>query len=1267
MICRHPRVFHAETMAARIINTLITALVLATLCPQLASADDWNQEFTNPPAATRPRCYWYWMDGVFSKPGITRDLEAMQRVGIGEAYIGIIGGQGGPDPKDGLKALSEAWWDHLAHAVREGTRLGVDIGVFNCPGWSQSGGPWVKPEASMRHLVSSEIRLTGPARLDRITAPDTPGFQRVAVLAWPSVPGDNETAITAGAKVVREKRAITWSLDNPYTVRSITVKPKGEIRADADYQTSEDGSVYRSVRKFAIDRHRLTPGVGPVPLAPVVVAVSPTTARFHRLVVGNDADLGDVDLSGAPRIDSVAEKSLAKMFQDPLPPFGFYSWPAQPEPGSPGLAIDPAGVIDLTQSVRPDGTTDWNVPAGEWVVSCVGMVPTGIRNSPAPPESTGLEVDKMNREALASHFGAFVGELHRRLKPEERKAWKHVVADSYEMGPQNWTDGFADRFRKTYGYDPLRWLPVLSGRVVGTADQSNRFLWDLRRLVADSVATEYVGGLRDLCRSSGLKMWLENYGHWGFPSEFLLYGGQCDEISGEFWESGSLGGVELRAAASAAHIYHKNQVFAEAWTGGPAFTSTPWSLKKRGDWALCQGINQFVLHVNIHQPWEDRKPGVSAWFGTEFNRHNTWFDASKSWIDYQRRCSVLLQKGLHVADVAYFIGEDAPKMTGLCEPPPPDGYDYDFINADVLIHGASAREGRLMLSHGTSYRVLVLPPSETMRPELLRKIGELAKGGVKVIGQRPLRSPSLKDYPRADAGIGALAADLWDRGLIENARDLKSVLVSVGCGPDIAGTDPEEVLHVHRRDGDRHIYFLSNQTDRALEIRPVFRVKGLRPECWNPVTGRTTGMAIYDETETGTVVPLRIEARGSVFVVFREAADASRVVELSHDEESVIVAKPDPQPSSSVGSGGFAIACWAKPEGTTSLPAEADKGISAMADPRNEIMAPAHGDSLVPGGGHAGCGLSVGTNGVVVYEHGASYFAPVLVYASKIDGWTHVAVVYRNGVPSLYLNGGSVKQGMKGPKQPVPSSFGNGFSGTLRDCRVVRRAVEDREIAGWAARRPEAAGISDRLAVGQDGKIHLKTFRSGNWSFRRADGRSGQISVEDVPAPMALSGPWTLAFPFQAEDERPIGLGSVGYWTSLDDPRAVYHSGDGIYQTSFDLSDAQLADGTGVVLDLGAVESLAEVVINGESRGVLWSEPWTVDLTSRLHAGHNDLRVRVWNTWNNRLLGKHLGVAGLPGPEPFVTTAPRFAAGAKPLPSGLAGPVILRFYRTVKR
>ncbi len=1200
------------------------------------------------------------MDGVFTKDGITRDLEAMKRVGIGGAYIGIISGQGGPADGSGMQALSEPWWDHLAHAVREGTRLGVDIGLFNCPGWSQSGGPWVKPGESMRHLVSTERRISGPARLKSIPPPAAADFQRVAVLACPAPAEDGVTAESSGARVTRSAGSVTYEFDKPFTARSITIRPVAEVRATADYQVAGDNGEFLTVRRFSIDRHKLSPGVGPVPLAPVVIALAPSSSRRHRILLSSDAGVGTIELSPAARVESIAEKSLAKMFQEPLPPFDFYSWPPQPEPGSAGLAIAPDKVVNLTEAAAADGSIDWEVPPGEWIITTLGMAPTATRNSPAPPEATGMEVDKMNRAALKSHFDAYVGELHRRLRPEERKSWKQVVADSYEMGPQNWTDGFETVFRETYGYDPLPWLPVLSGRIVGTADRSNRFLWDLRRLVAERVAREYVGGLRDLCHGKGLRMWLENYGHWGFPSEFLLYGGYCDEISGEFWESGSLGEVELRAASSAAHIYGREEVFAEAWTGGPSFTSTPWSLKKRGDWALCQGINRFVFHVYIHQPWEDRKPGVNAWFGTEFNRHNTWFDASKSWVDYQRRCTVMLRKGVHVADVAYFIGEDAPKMTGICDPPLPAGHDFDFINSDVLLRDASADHGWLCLPHGTRYRILVLPPIDTMRPEVLRKIAGLAKAGVRVVGRRPLRAPGMKDFPKADEEVRRIASEVWDSGLVRDARDLAAELASLQTPPDLSGVDPAEVLFTHRREGDSHVYFLSNQTDRKLDLKPVFRVKGLAPEFWDPVTGSIEKPALYDDSSGRCVVPLTLTPRGSLLVVFRSPSNGGRIVEARRDDGWVLDAAPAPPPAAGGGLPGFTIGSWVNPSADTTLPVEANRGVIGLKDARNELMPAEHGNSLVPAGQHAGVGVSVGLNGVVVYEHGAGSHVPVLVHAAPIRGWTHLAVVYQNGFPVLHLNGRPVRTGLKGPLQPTPSRFGTAFRGSIRDSRILRHAATPAEIEALAAARPGSETLPDRfITAGRDAGI--LTSRSASWSLKTADGRTLQRITPEVPADLPLTGPWKLRFPFMGEGEADLDLTEMRSWTELGDKRMVHHSGSATYSTRFDISSSLLDKKPLAMIDLGEVASLAAIVINGHELEVMWCAPFRADVTRWLQPGSNSIQIRVWNTWNNRLAAQGLGIDGLPGNAPHLTTTPRRTNPPSLQPAGLLDPVVIRF------
>ena len=833
----------------------------------MAAADDLEKLFTNPPEATKPRCYWYWMDGHITKEGITRDLEAMQRFGIAEGYIGIIGGQSGLDPKLEPLALSDEWWDFILHAVREGRRLGVDIGFFNSPGWSQSGGPWVKPDMAMRYVALPELRLSGPQHFEgKLPAPDGP-FQDVAVLAFPAPQGED----IAAPEKARTPRRVEFACDAPFTARSITVVPVKAVNVQAELLASDDGKEYRTVKTFTVDRHNVNINVGPVPLAPIIAAFPAVTAKYFRLAFSGPCEVGEVRLSPAARVESHAEKSLLKMFQDPLPPFDFYSWPPQAEPESPGLAVAPEGIQNLSAMLAADGTLTWEVPEGDWVVLRAVMTPTGTKNSPSPEEATGLEVDKMNRAPLKVHFDSYIGDLLRRLTPDERKALKHVVADSYEMGPQNWTDGFAGLFQERYGYDPLPWLPAMTGRIVGSADQTDRFLWDLRRLVADRVSSEYVGGLRDLCNEQGLKMWLENYGHWGYPGEFLQYGGECDEISGEFWVNGDLGSVELRDAASCAHIYGKPIVWAEAFTGGIPFANSPRDLKARGDWAFCEGINQFVLHVVIHQPWEDKRPGVNAWFGTEFNHHNTWYEHAGPWVDYLRRCSVMLQRGLSVVDAAYFIGEDAPKMTGLRRPELPAGYDFDYINADIIEERLQVQDGRFVLPDGVSYRILVLPPSATMRPELLAKIKSLVDAGGAVFGPAPERSPSMENYPACDDEVKRLAAGLWGQGRVLTGDTLDGALAQLQLAPDVAC--PADILWKHRRDGDTDIYFLTNQKDAARSETISFRVDGKAPELWWPETGCLDREPPFTAADGRVSVPLDFDVHTSVFVVFRNATD----------------------------------------------------------------------------------------------------------------------------------------------------------------------------------------------------------------------------------------------------------------------------------------------------------------------------------------------------------------------------------------------------------
>ncbi len=372
----------------------------------------------------------------------------------------------------------------------------------------------------------------------------------------------------------------------------------------------------------------------------------------------------------------------------PLPYWKDYLWPEQPEVDDKSLIIQDKQILDITQHLSPEGVLSWDVPeGGEWIVLRMGMAPTGgVTNGPASPEATGLEVDKMSKKWTAVHFNRFIGEILKRIPEADRKTFKVVVQDSYETGGQNFTDGMLEEFEQRYGYDAFPYLPVFRGYVVNSRMESDRFLWDLRRMIADKIAYDYVGGLREVSHQHGLTTWLENYGHWGFPGEFLMYGGQSDEIGGEFWSQGELGDIENRAATSAGHIYGKTKISAESNTsGGPAYSRHPAMMKQRTDRFFAEGINNTLLHLYIMQPYEEKNPGgVNAWFGNEFDRKNTWFSQLDVYTEYLKRVNFMLQQGLNVADVAYFIGEDTPKMTGITDPPLPIGYQYDYINAEVI-------------------------------------------------------------------------------------------------------------------------------------------------------------------------------------------------------------------------------------------------------------------------------------------------------------------------------------------------------------------------------------------------------------------------------------------------------------------------------------------------------------------------------------------------------------------------------------------------------
>lgn len=429
------------------------------------SAAPLDDAFQNPGDDTKPWCYWYWLNNHISREGITKDLEAMAKAGIGLAMIGNIEG-GGP-----VKMFSPEWHDLTRHALKEAKRLSVDIMMFNGPGWSQSGGPWIKPGQSMRRVSWHEVPAKGGAFSAVVRPAGVSAGQDIAVLAVPRM----EHLAVAG---VPQQGAIRFSHASAFTARSLVVAGKGQGELYA-----LNGGDRRLVAKIDAD------GGSPKTdfLANEVEAFS------FADVSGQEFELvgkfqGQVVLSSEPKVAQFAEKQMGRMHPTPSPTWESYIFPESVEPADASVLIPRAWILDLTDRLAADGVLACDLPEGDWTIIHFGMVSTGKKNAPAPPEATGLECDKMSKAHTRHHFNSMFGKLLQDVTPEEKAAWVGITIDSYEVGSQNWTDGFAAEFERRNGYNPILLLPVMTGRMIDSARVSDQFLWDLRRTVADLIA-----------------------------------------------------------------------------------------------------------------------------------------------------------------------------------------------------------------------------------------------------------------------------------------------------------------------------------------------------------------------------------------------------------------------------------------------------------------------------------------------------------------------------------------------------------------------------------------------------------------------------------------------------------------------------------------------------------------------------------------------------------------------------------------------------------
>ncbi len=559
-----------------------------------------------------------------------------------------------------------------------------------------------------------------------------------------------------------------------------------------------------------------------------------------------------------------------------------------------GKVIKDAGsVINLTGRLDARGRLSWNVPAGQWTIMRFVCTTTGQGLAVPSPNSRGLAIDHFSPEATRTHFQYLIDRLRTELGGFENTALKTMYLCSYELRGSTWTPRFLEEFKRRRGYDMTPYLPALLGATVQNQEITERFRYDYRKTLGDLLVDAFYRQAREISNKHGFLLCAEAGGPGPplhqVPVDALKALGALDIPRGEFWNQHDVWVVKETACAS--HIYGKGIVDMEAFTSWRHWQDGPFELKPLADRAMCGGTNHFTFHTSAHNPPEAGRPGWVYHAGTHMGPNRVWWPKAGPFIDYLSRCCYLLQRGLFVADVCYYYGDQGFNFVPPKHVDPSLGYghDYDVTNAEVILTRMGVRDGRIVLPDGMSYRLLVLPDREDVDWDVLQKLEQLVRAGATVAGRKPTRSSGLRDYPQRDRKVSDLANKLWGpcdgeavrrhaygKGEIIWGHSLREILRARGIGPDFSFSSRSketELDCIHRRTASEEIYFVSNKRLRWEKVDCVFRVTGKSPELWMPDTGEIHRDLAYHALEGGTKVSLRLPPAGSLFVVFRSEGE----------------------------------------------------------------------------------------------------------------------------------------------------------------------------------------------------------------------------------------------------------------------------------------------------------------------------------------------------------------------------------------------------------
>lgn len=1231
--------------------------VFAVACTSCIAAllDDFKKEFASPPRQYGPHPFYHWINGNIRKEALDSDLDAMRDAGYGGAVIYDV--NAGLPPGD-VEYGSDAWLDLVVHTVDGLKQRGQLAAMHNAPGYSGIGSTKLPLNLTMKQLVWTESRVSSE---DDMGAPLQKPFSKLGVyedlytLAYPVQPGEGSVfkdAVTAvringqlqnttfniidranPLRLTSSSQTLDIEMDSLFTAQSIAIyripeTPKNTFDGARDFpptwslQVSNDSVAWT---KITVSGN--FPALREMD-APAVLTFGMTVAKNFRLQPDGPSWVTGLDIASSSRLTNWAVKAHGAPGKALMNP---------PITNNAPSSIDPASVLDVSEYLQANGSLFWKPTNGTYTVVRLGYTLTA-QEMPATPDDQkpALSVDLFSKAAIDAHFDTHLNRVIEALQPYTPSTFYGFEIDSYELGMQNWGGELDADFKSLRGYEISPWILAATGRILGSVEQTEQFLYDFRLTHANLVATNCYEYLQLRLAENNLQLLVEPYGDGPFDS--LELAETADLAYGEFWAHYTYGSDSYSIlGASSSDEKRDNLVPSEAFTGQPddsAWTEHPYNLKAEGDRMMTFGVNRLLLHTFVHQPADNAFPGMTFGpFGSHFDRMNTWSRQAVGWTQYLARVSFLMQQAQRVSDIACFVGEEPTASLPMTYKTPYDvplQYQADLFGRANLLK-LQAKNAKALYPSGAGYSLLILPSMPSASVQVLSKLIELAQGGVPILllDQVPTRSIGLNDSNAKVTSLANQLLDMRSNGNVFASNATADVINAVGIPAHLtfnASANDAAIYYLHKTiDGD-DLYFITNNLRNPVSTELSVHGCGA-VEVWDPMSGEISSTISSVCDNNRTIVSYSFDNSEAIIIRVQHGIEAKDTLVKVFENGSqlfppVFRRTKSATPWANV-STSFTTSFWAKPE----IPQFGTTGYLFY-----PTGAAAYGTD------HALSSVAMGNNGIELGE--ATTAAPVTVLSLtnaannfSISGWTHFAIVYTDNQPSLYVNGVLAATGKKSSSTVHPgidtsdtvAKMNNRFVGDIAGLKVTNRSLSGAAVMAEFTNglpppptAPPVKKLSNSLLFRENGNYTL-VFAASNRS----------LTIGDAAA-MAINGTWTAVFPAShlpasrggKDLTTTLGLGPLKEHPDFD---IKHFSGTMKYYTRIEPPTDFASSFSGqarYLLNLGRVENIAGVIVNGKNIGLSWLPPYELDITSAFNPHiQNDLTVEVTNCWPNRLIG----------------------------------------------